>query len=62
MVYDSCYLIAGGAENLFFSRELMENTGILHWDLSLFGFFWSFFSNFFFLKGKKEEWVVMRCG
>jgi len=61
MVYDSCYLIAGGAENLFFSRELMENTGILHWDLS-FGFFWSFFSNFFFLKGKKEEWVVMRCG
>lgn len=47
MVYDSCYLIAGGAENLFFSRELMENTGILHWDLSIV-FFGLFFPISFF--------------
>lgn len=61
MVYDSCYLTAGGAENLFLSRELVDNTAILHWDLSLFWlvFFLAFFQ---FLPFERKERKVGRRG
>jgi len=54
MVYDSCYFIAGGAEALFFSRELMER----HRYLALGSFLiLVFFIVFFlqFLSCEREE-------